>query len=106
MSLEIRPCGSVEELRDALNAISHYFGNENTDEDAERFSEWLETERMHAAWDEGRIVAGAGAFTYRMSVPGGSIPAAGVTVVGVLPTHRRRDLLRLELAGGSNKIRP
>ena len=59
--------------------ISHYFGHENADEDAERFAQWIELERMHAAWDGDRIVGGAGAFTYRMSVPGGSIPAGGVT---------------------------
>ena len=49
---------------------------------------------MHAAFDGDRIVGGAGAFTFDMSVPGGeSVPAAGVTVVGVLPTHRRRGVL-------------
>jgi predicted acetyltransferase len=49
---------------------------------------------MHAAFEGNRIVGGAGAFTYRMSVPGGgSVPAGGVTVVGVLPTHRRRGVL-------------
>jgi predicted acetyltransferase len=50
---------------------------------------------MHAAFDDGAIVAGAGAFSFRMSVPGGaSVATAGVTVVGVLPTHRRRGILR------------
>jgi predicted acetyltransferase len=94
LSIDVRACGSVQELRDAVNAISHYFGNDNTDEEAERFALWIEVERMHAAWDGDRIVGGAGAFTYRMSVPGGgSVPAAGVTVVGVLPTHRRRGVL-------------
>lgn len=94
MDIEVRPCSSVEELRDALNAISHYFGHENQIEDAERFSKWLEVERMHAALEGDRIVGGAGAFTYRMSVPGGAqVPAGGVTVVGVLPTHRRRGVL-------------
>jgi predicted acetyltransferase len=94
MDIEIRACSSVEELRDALNAISHYFGLENQLEDAERFSKWIEVERMHAAFDGDRIIGGAGAFTYRMSVPGGaSIPTAGITVVGVLPTHRRRGVL-------------
>ncbi len=93
MAIEVRPCSSVEELRNALNVISHYFGHENADEDAERFAQWIEVERMQAAWDGDRIVGGAGTFTYRMSVPGGSIPAGGVTVVGVLPTHRRRGVL-------------
>ncbi len=94
MDIEVRPCESVEELRDALNAISHYFGQENQLEQAERFAQLIEVERMHAAFDGDRIVGGAGAFTYRMSVPGGGlVPAAGVTVVGVLPTHRRRGAL-------------
>src|SRR5437764_2220631 len=94
MDIEIQPARSVDDLRDALNAISHYFGSENQDEDAERFAQWIETERMHTAREDGRIVGGAGAFTFNMSVPGGnSVPAAGVTVVGVLPTHRRRGVL-------------
>ena len=93
MSIEVRPTASVDELRDALNVISHYFGTENQPEDAERFAQWIELERMHAAWDGGSIVGGAGAFSYLMSVPGGDVPAAGVTVVGVLPTHRRRGVL-------------
>ena len=94
MDIEVRPCASTEELRDALNVISHYFGHENTDEDAERFANWIEVDRMHAARADGEIVGGAGAFTYRMSVPGGgSVSAGGVTVVGVLPTHRRRGVL-------------
>ena len=95
MDIEVRPCSSVEELRRALNAIGHYFGHENTVEGTERFSKWMELERMHAAFDGDRIVGGAGALSYEMSVPGGaSVPAAGVTVVGVLPTHRRRGVLR------------
>ncbi len=94
MDIEVRPCASVEELRQAVDVISHYFGSETTLEDAERFATWLEVERMHIALDGDRIVGGAGAFSYEMSMPGGaSVPAAGVTVVGVLPTHRRRGVL-------------
>ena len=48
---------------------------------------------MHAAFDEGRVVGGAGALPFRLSVPGGELDCAGVTVVGVLPTHRRRGIL-------------
>jgi predicted acetyltransferase len=95
MDIDVEPCASTEELRDALNVISHYFGHENTDEDATRFANWIEVDRMHAARADGEIVGGAGAFTFRMSVPGGgSVSAGGITVVGVLPTHRRRGVLR------------
>jgi predicted acetyltransferase len=94
MDIEVRASSSHEELRDALNAVSHYFGSENQLEDAERFSRWIEVDRMHAAFDGERIVGGAGAFSFRMSVPGGAtVPAGGITVVGVLPTHRRRGVL-------------
>ncbi len=94
LAVEVRPCASVEELRDALNAISHYFGHENDLEEAARFAQVLDLERMHVAVDGERIIGGAGAFSFRVSVPGGAdVPAAGVTVVGVLPTHRRRGVL-------------
>src|SRR5689334_7318688 len=94
MDIEVRPCASAEELRDALNGIGHYFGFENQLEDAERFGQWIETDRMIAAFDGDRIVGGVGGFTYRMSVPsGGSVPAGGTTAVGVLPSHRRRGVL-------------
>jgi predicted acetyltransferase len=95
MDIEIRPCASIDELRDALNTITHYFGSETSTEDAERFASWLELDRMHAAFEGDRAVGGAGAFSYQLSVPvGRSVPAAGVSVVGVLPTHRRRGVLR------------
>ncbi|HEY6962328.1 MAG TPA: GNAT family N-acetyltransferase [Gaiellaceae bacterium] len=93
MSIDVRRCASLDELRRALDAISHYFGNVQSEEDAEQFAQWIDVERMHAAWDGDAIVGGAGAFAYSLSVPGGSVPAAGVTVVGVLPTHRRRGVL-------------
>ena len=49
---------------------------------------------MHAAFEDGTVVGGAGAFTFDCRVPGGSLPCAGVTVVGTYPTHRRRGALR------------
>ncbi|GAB7108415.1 GNAT family N-acetyltransferase [Streptomyces phaeofaciens JCM 4814] len=51
-------------------------------------------ERSVGAWDGERVVGTAGAFGFRLTVPGGaSVPAAGVTMVGVSQTHRRRGLL-------------
>jgi predicted acetyltransferase len=40
------------------------------------------------------IVGTAAAATFELTVPGGAVPAAGVTAVGVHPTHRRRGVLR------------
>jgi predicted acetyltransferase len=92
-SWDIRPTADLEEFVDAVGAISHYFGSERSLERAERFGKVLPLERMHAAFDGDRIVGGAGAFPFQLTVPGGPVACGGVTVVGVLPTHRRRGVL-------------
>ena len=75
--MEVRACRSVAELRDTVNVISHYFGSQSDLEDAERFARVLDVERTHAIWEGDRPVAGAGAFSFEMSVPGGAtIPMA------------------------------
>jgi predicted acetyltransferase len=94
MSFEVRAVTDNEEYKDAIQAIGQYFGMQLTDESVERFLKVLPHERMHAAYDDGRTVGGAGAFSWDMSIPGGSLPTAGVSVVGVYPTHRRRGVLR------------
>ena len=75
--------------------IRYYFGRSAPNEDqAERFTRVLPAERMYAAWEGGCAVGGLGAFPFRLTIPGGSVPAAGVTIAAVLPTHRRRGVLR------------
>src|SRR4051812_24650463 len=39
------------------------------------------------------VVGTAGWLPFDMTVPGGEIPVAGVTMVTVRPTHRRRGIL-------------
>ena len=95
MRWKVRVCSSGDELRGALGPIWHYFGRSTPNEDQfERLASVLPAERVHAAWDGGRAVGGAGAFPFTLTVPGGRVSAAGVTVVGVLPSHRRRGVLR------------
>ena len=53
----------------------------------------LPFERAIGVFDGDAIVAGAGAFPFELSIPGGALPCAGVTVVGVHPTHRRQGIL-------------
>ncbi|WP_327252756.1 GNAT family N-acetyltransferase [Streptomyces sp. NBC_01244] len=63
-------------------------------EERELYRSLTETERSLGVWDGGACVGTAGAFSFRLSVPGGAlVPAAGVTMVGVSPTHRRRGVL-------------
>ncbi|GGX54837.1 GNAT family N-acetyltransferase [Streptomyces fructofermentans] len=53
-----------------------------------------EPDRFIGAWDEDECVGTAGAFDFRLTVPGGApVRAAGVTMVSVSPTHRRRGVL-------------
>ncbi|MGW4561019.1 GNAT family N-acetyltransferase [Streptomyces sp. NPDC004561] len=53
-----------------------------------------EFDRSLAMWDGDEVVGSAGAFSFRMTVPGGAaVPAAGVTMVSVAATHRRRGVL-------------
>jgi predicted acetyltransferase len=93
VAYRIRTCRTPEEYLAALAAVGHYFGWIPASEDFERFSTYLPLDRVHAVFDDGRPVAGAGAYAFEMTVPGGVVPCAGVTVVGTLPTHRRRGLL-------------
>jgi len=103
---EVRPTRDLEEFRRAVGAIGHYFGGWPADDEAaERFSRNLPLERMHATFDGDRIVGGAGAFPFELTVPGGTVRCGGVTVVGVLPTHRRRGILTAMMRAQLEDIR-
>jgi predicted acetyltransferase len=94
MAFEVRAVKDLDEFTAAVFAIGQYFGMVPTEERMQRFVDQITLERMHAAWSDGAIVGGAGAFTFNVTVPGGDVPTAGVSVVGVYPTHRRRGVLR------------
>jgi predicted acetyltransferase len=95
MDLDIRPCASAAELKHAIAPIAYYFGRSAPREDqAERLIRVMPAERVYAAWEGSRAVGGLGAFPFLLTVPGGRVPASGVTVAAVLPTHRRRGVLR------------
>ncbi len=70
------------------------FGERGRDEDFDRWVIAFEADRAIAAHDGDRVVGTAGIFSFELTIPGGVLPAAGVTIVGVHPTHRRRGILR------------
>jgi predicted acetyltransferase len=105
MAIRVRPCRDMEEFMDALGAISEYFGGERNTERTERFLRVHPLERMHAAFDGRQIVGGAGAFPFELTVPGAALPTAGVTVVGVYPTHRRRGVLTAMMRAQLDDVR-
>ena len=84
------------ELDPFFVALSNAFGEAVPDEEETAADRQLaELDRTFAAFDDGRIVGCAAVLTQQMVVPGGgTVPTAGVTMVGVLPTHRRRGILR------------
>jgi predicted acetyltransferase len=62
-------------------------------DDLKMFASIFEPERSLAAFEDGQIVATTGIYTRELTIPGAVTTAAGVTLVGVLPTHRRRGVL-------------
>ncbi|MEV7414648.1 GNAT family N-acetyltransferase [Streptomyces sp. NPDC089919] len=68
-----------------------------TPEDAAQRLEHSDLTRLQGAFDSdtGRCVATFRSFAQQVTVPGGAaVPATAVSAVVVLPTHRRRGLLR------------
>jgi predicted acetyltransferase len=58
-----------------------------------------EVDRFIGAVDGERWVAASAAYSFRMTVPGGAaVGAAGITGVGVSPSHRRRGILTRMMA--------
>ena len=53
----------------------------------------LEFGRTLAAFDGDTIVGSAGVFSFQMRVPGALAAVAGVSLVAVLPSHRRQGIL-------------
>jgi predicted acetyltransferase len=93
MSIEIRP-PAEDELRAGMEAAESAFGSNLEEFDWERESVSLRPERAVVALDGGRTVGLAGSYEFELTIPGGQLPCAGVTWVGVVPTHRRQGILR------------
>jgi predicted acetyltransferase len=92
MDVELRAV-SIEELPAFLWADSTGFGHA-VDRARRNMAAW-ELDRTVAAFERDRIVGVSRNYSFELTLPGGAlVPAAGVSDVSVLPTHRRRGLLR------------
>ena len=89
----IRPVEEHEFAEWARTGETPFFGQELDEERLARLRSLTELPRTLAAFEGSRMVATSALCTMNLSVPGGSVPMAGLTAVGVLPTHRRRGLL-------------
>ena len=85
--------GTAEDFDEIYRVLALAF-NDDTD-DAERDAEQLvyEPDRTVLAVAREAIVGVASAYTRELAVPGGALPTAHVTMVGVDPTYRRRGVL-------------
>ena len=94
MAIDIRNC-TAEEIPRFVEVLGTAFGGPIPAEELPRFRDLLEVDRTFAGFDRETMVATGGTFSFNMTVPGGSsLPTAGVTMVGSLPTHRRQGTMR------------
>ena len=93
MSLEYRS-PTEDEFASVLRTTHSAFGEDLKDEDLERHRKMMPLDRLLAAWDGGRPVGVTASYPFELTTPGGAGKAAGVSWVGVLPSHRRRGILR------------
>jgi predicted acetyltransferase len=92
VDIDIRPV-ALEDYERFVRAVERAFGHEATPQELETWRGTFEPERTLAAFDQDDIVGTTAAFSMDLSVPGAEVPMAGITAVGVAPTHRRRGLL-------------
>jgi predicted acetyltransferase len=90
--VEIRPV-SVDEWPAFLHATKAAFNDDVHPDDVEAVGAVFEPARSLAAFDGGAIAGTAAIYTRELTVPGAVRTVAGVALVGVVPTHRRRGVL-------------
>ncbi|MBQ1098502.1 GNAT family N-acetyltransferase [Streptomyces sp. b94] len=74
--------------------VRAFSGVPESAEELALFKALTEADRSLGVWEGDDCVGTAGAFSFRMTVPGGAeVAAAGVTMVSVAATHRRRGVL-------------
>ena len=98
MDIDIRPI-TPDQGDQFSGVLATAFGETFTDEELADHDRWFEYDRSIGAFDGDRIVGTGGAFSMDLTLPGLTIiPIGGLTAISVLPTHRRRGILRSMIA--------
>jgi predicted acetyltransferase len=98
MDIEIRPV-TPDEVDEVARVFGTTFGERWPAEAVEDVRQVLEYDRSLCGFDAGAMVATGGAYTFQLALPGGTqLGAGGLTLISVLPTHRRRGILRALIA--------
>ena len=96
--LKLRPLRE-EEFAEAVWVASMAFGEHPSEDDKVHYREGFDLERSMCAFLDGNLVGVSTALSLELVLPGGNIlPAGGLTWIAVLPTHRRRGVLRQLMA--------
>lgn len=105
MTYDIRPI-PADAMRHWLDTVNAAFGEQGDEEQWRLNQMTLEPGRLLGAFDGDALVGGGGIYSLGLTVPGGSVVAtAGVTAVGVLPTHRRQGILTQLMARQLQDVR-
>lgn len=96
--IDLRPV-TPDELPAFVRANAVGFGEGNLPDDSGHAWVAHDLERTVGAFEGDDVVAGSRNYGLELTLPGGAVlPAAGVSWVSVLPTHRRQGLLRLMMS--------
>lgn len=106
MTVEIRQIRD-DELPAFVNTLSTAFlERPDVEKAAAEVRPLWDLERAWAAFDDGRMCGTFRSWATELTVPGGErLPASAVSAVTVLPTHRRRGVLRGMVAAEHGAIR-
>lgn len=83
-----------DDWRQYCAVVEPAWGMPFADADAADLLALTDLRRTLAVWDGPRIVATCQAHALRLSVPGGEVRLAGLSFGQVVPTHRRKGILR------------
>jgi predicted acetyltransferase len=104
MDIEIRTL-EPHEWDAHVRLLSRAFGENAEPAESEISRAVTEFERTHAAYEGTTMVATGSIASLRLTIPGGEVPTAAVTAIGVLPTHRRRGLMTAIMRAEMDEIR-
>jgi predicted acetyltransferase len=90
--MDIRPA-TADEAEPFLRTTEGAFHGGFHPDDLAMFASLFEPDHSLVALEDGRMVGTTGIYTRELTIPGTVMSVAGVTLVGVLPTHRRRGVL-------------
>jgi predicted acetyltransferase len=93
-NVEIKPLHATQ-VEATLDLFDLAFGHSSSSAERESERVILDDARMFGAFDGDLLVGTTVSLPLHMTVPGSTLDVAGVTGVGVLPTHRRRGILSM-----------